>query len=105
MFRYGPSILTLTVALARAADAPPPDPLDAIHSGRYSASVSTNPTARILNWNIDRGQHFKGIVAAMRETHPDLCIFQEVDFGARRTKGEDVAKELAQTFGMNYTFA
>lgn len=94
----------MTVALAGAADAPPPEPLDIIHSGSYSTKVSGNPTARILNWNIDRGQHFKGIVAAMRETR-DLCIFQEVDFGARRTKGEDVAKELAQTFGMNYTFA
>jgi endonuclease/exonuclease/phosphatase family metal-dependent hydrolase len=41
----------------------------------------------------------------MRETHPDLCIFQEVDLGARRTHGEDVAQELAKTFGMNYTFA
>ena len=40
----------------------------------------------------------------MRETHPDLCIFQEVDLGARRTHGEDVAQELAKTFGMNYTF-
>jgi endonuclease/exonuclease/phosphatase family metal-dependent hydrolase len=41
----------------------------------------------------------------MRKTHPDLCIFQEVDLGARRTHGEDVAQELAKTFGMNYTFA
>jgi endonuclease/exonuclease/phosphatase family metal-dependent hydrolase len=105
LFRHGPSILTLTVALAGAADAPPPDPLDVIHSGSYSTNGPANPTARILNWNIDRGQHLKGIVAAMRETRPDLCIFQEVDFGARRTKGEDVARELAQTFGMNYTFA
>jgi endonuclease/exonuclease/phosphatase family metal-dependent hydrolase len=105
MFRLGPSILTLTVALAGAADAPPPDPLDIIHSGGYSSNVSATPTARILNWNIDRGQHFQGIVAAMRDTRPDLCIFQEVDFGARRTRGQDVARELAQTFGMNYTFA
>lgn len=105
MFRHGPSILTLTVALAGAADAPPPDSLDIIQSGSYSTNVSANATARILNWNIDRGQHFQGIVAALRDTRPDLCIFQEVDFGARRTKGEDVARELAQTFGMNYTFA
>jgi endonuclease/exonuclease/phosphatase family metal-dependent hydrolase len=105
MFRHGPFILTLTVALAGAADGPPPDPLDIIRSGSYSTNVSADPAARILNWNIDRGQHFKGIVAAMRETHPDVCIFQEVDLGARRTKGEDVAQELAQTFRMNYTFA
>src|ERR1700674_2345574 len=96
MFRHGPSILTLTVALAGAADAPPPDPLDIIHSGSYSTSMSGNPTARILHWNIDRGEHSEGVVAAMRETRPDLCIFQEVDFGARRTKGEDVARQFAR---------
>jgi endonuclease/exonuclease/phosphatase family metal-dependent hydrolase len=105
MFRHSPSILILTIALAGAADSPPDDPLEIIHTGNYSTSVSGAASARILNWNIDRGQHFKGIVAALRETHPDLCIFQEVDLGARRTHGEDVARELAKTFGMNYTFA
>lgn len=105
MFRSGPCILALTMALAGAADSPPVDPLEIIHAGSYSTSVSPSPSVRILNWNIDRGQHFKGIVRAMRETHPDLCIFQEVDLGARRTHAEDVAQELAKTFGMNYTFA
>jgi len=101
MFRHGPSILTLTVALAGAADSPPADPLDVIRSGNYSTNASADSSARVLNWNIDRDQHFKGIVAAMRETRPDLRVFQEVDLGARRTKGEDVAQNLAQTFGMN----
>ena len=41
----------------------------------------------------------------MREVRPDLCIFQEVDLGARRTHGEDIAQELAQAFGMNYSWA
>jgi endonuclease/exonuclease/phosphatase family metal-dependent hydrolase len=104
MFRYSPTLLALTV-LAGAADSPPPDPLEVIHSGSYSTTVPASPNPRILNWNIDRGQHFQGIVAAMRETRPDVCIFQEVDLGARRTHGEDVAQELAKTFGMNYTFA
>jgi endonuclease/exonuclease/phosphatase family metal-dependent hydrolase len=105
MFRHSASILVLTFALAEAADSPPGDPLQVIHTGSYSTGVSSAPSARILNWNIDRGQHFKGIVAALRETRPDLCIFQEVDLGARRTHGEDVAQELAKTFGLNYTFA
>jgi endonuclease/exonuclease/phosphatase family metal-dependent hydrolase len=105
MFRHSASILIMSFALAGAADSPPGDPLEVIHAGSYSTSVTPARGARILNWNIDRGQHFKGIVAALRETHPDLCIFQEVDLGARRTHGEDVAQELARTFGMNYTFA
>jgi endonuclease/exonuclease/phosphatase family metal-dependent hydrolase len=104
MLRHSPTLLALTF-LAGAADSPPPDPLEVIHAGSFSATVPASANARILNWNIDRGQHFQGIVAAMRETRPDLCIFQEVDLGARRTRGEDVAEELAKTFGMNYTFA
>jgi endonuclease/exonuclease/phosphatase family metal-dependent hydrolase len=104
MFRYSPTLLALTF-LAGAADSPPPDPLEVIHAGSYSTTVPAGGNARILNWNIDRGQHFQGIVAAMRETRPDLCIFQEVDLGARRTHGEDVAQELAKTFSMNYAFA
>ncbi len=39
------------------------------------------------------------------ESKPDLCIFQEVDLGARRTQGKDVAEELAKTIKMNYAFA
>ena len=105
MFRHNPAILALAVALARAADSPPADPLETIHTGSYSASIAPLPNARILNWNIDRGQHFDGIVSAIRETRPDLCIFQEVDLGARRTHGEDVAQALAKTFGMNFAFA
>jgi endonuclease/exonuclease/phosphatase family metal-dependent hydrolase len=59
----------------------------------------------LLNWNIDRGKHLDGILAAIRETKPDLCVFQEVDLGARRTQGMDVAQELGKTTGMNYVFA
>jgi endonuclease/exonuclease/phosphatase family metal-dependent hydrolase len=58
-----------------------------------------------LNWNIDRGQHLDDIREQMRLLKPDLCIFQEVDLGARRTHGQDVAKELAEAFAMNYVFA
>jgi endonuclease/exonuclease/phosphatase family metal-dependent hydrolase len=98
-------MLLLTFALATAADSPPIDPLDTIHAGSYSKSSATAPMARILNWNIDRGKHRQGIVAAIQRTKPDICIFQEVDLGARRTHGEDVAQDLARTFGMNYAFA
>ena len=81
------------------------DALETIRSATYSHSSGFRPNAKILNWNIDRGQHLAGIEAAMRETQPDLCIFQEVDLGARRTHAQDVAQELAQAFGMNYAFA
>ena len=105
--RHRSPIFSLMVMLAFAADSPPSDPLETLHSGNYSKSapLATTASAKILNWNIDRGKHQAGIVAAIRETKPDICIFQEVDFGARRTHGEDVAQDLAKIFGMNYVFA
>lgn len=105
MFRKSYPFLVLSIALASAADSPPPNPLDIIRAGTYSHSTVGRQNLRLLNWNIDRGKHLDGIVAAIRETKPDLCIFQEVDLGARRTQGLDVAQELAKTTGMNYAFA
>jgi endonuclease/exonuclease/phosphatase family metal-dependent hydrolase len=105
MFRKSYPFLVLSIALASAADAPPPDPLDTIRTGTFSHSIVRRQNLRLLNWNIDRGKHLEGIFAAIRETKPDLCVFQEVDLGARRTQGIDVAQELAKTTGMNYAFA
>jgi endonuclease/exonuclease/phosphatase family metal-dependent hydrolase len=98
-------VLALSVALAGAADSPAPNPLDTIRAGTYSHSSASRHNARLLNWNIDRGKHLDGILATIRESKPDLCIFQEVDLGARRTQGMDVAEELAKKTGMNYAFA
>jgi len=105
MLRTGCPVLALSVALAGATDSPAPAPLDAIRTGTYSHSRAFLQNARLLNWNIDRGKHLDGILAAIRETKPDLCVFQEVDLGARRTQGMDVAQELAKSTGMNYVFA
>ncbi|HLG95254.1 MAG TPA: endonuclease/exonuclease/phosphatase family protein [Bryobacteraceae bacterium] len=93
---------------AFASDSPPSTAstaLDTIREASYSRSAHFRRTARILNWNIDRGQHLAGIEAEMRARRPDLCIFQEVDFQARRTHGQDIAQTLAEVFGMNYSFA
>ena len=98
-------ILMLTIVLAAATDSPPIDPLETIHAGNYSKSPASAAQLRFLNWNIDRGKHLEAIITAMRQTKPDICTFQEVDLGARRTHREDVARELAQAFGMNYAFA
>jgi len=76
-----------------------------IRTGDYSRSPGFRGNAGLLNWNIDRGLNLEGIQAAIRAAKPDLCIFQEVDLGARRTGGKDIALELAQSFGMNYSFA
>lgn len=99
-------VLALSMALAAAAGDPPAqDPLTVIRTGNYSHASGFRATASVFNWNIDRGQHLEGIESAMRASKPDLCIFQEVDYGARRTGGKDIALELAKTFNMNFSFA
>lgn len=81
------------------------DFLNTARGGEYAHSSGFHSDVKILNWNIDRGKNLDRIEAAMRETRPDLCIFQEVDIGARRTHGQDVARELAEAFGLNFAFA
>jgi endonuclease/exonuclease/phosphatase family metal-dependent hydrolase len=99
------------LALAAALGAPPApsksfEALQTLQSGNYAHSLDAFHTrAAILNWNIDRGKHLDAVKEQIRERKPDLCIFQEVDRGARRTHREDVAKDLAEAFGMNYVFA
>src|ERR1700694_810045 len=99
MLRKSCPFLALSVALAGGTDSPARNPLDSIRASPYPPSSTSRRNARLLNWNIDRGKHLEGILAAIRETKPDLCIFQEVDLGARRTQGMDVAEELAKTRG------
>jgi len=98
--------LALSAALAGPpVPAPPPDALETLLSGTYAHSTGFHQRAAILDWNIDRGKNLDDIKEQIRQLKPDLCIFQEVDLGARRTHGEDVAKELAEAFGLNYVFA
>jgi endonuclease/exonuclease/phosphatase family metal-dependent hydrolase len=93
------------VLAAPPAPATPSETLQTLLSGNYSHATGFHARAAVLNWNIDRGKHLNEIKAQIQQLKPDLCIFQEVDLGARRTHGEDVAKELAEAFGMNYVFA
>src|SRR5215472_15092024 len=104
MIRMLYPFLTFSVAFG-AGPKPAGDALETIRTGNYSREAGFHASLRVLNWNIDRGKHFEGILAAMRKDKPDLCLFQEVDFGARRTHGKDVAQVLAETLRLNYAFA
>lgn len=107
MLQSSGPFLALSAALAAPPIATPPSgPLQTVLSGNFAgARKAFLPTASILNWNIDRGKHLDAIKGQIRAQRPDLCIFQEVDLDARRTHRQDVARELAQTFEMNYVFA
>lgn len=97
-------LLIVSIALAGAANAPQGNPLETVLTGNYSHSTGFEAEANVLDWNIDRGEHFEQVLAAIRKTKPDLCIFQEVDLRARRSGRKDVAKELAEETGMNYAW-
>ena len=98
--------LALSAALAGPpAPTAPNEALQTLLTGNYAHPTGFRDRAAVLNWNIDRGKHLDDIKEQIRLLKPDLCIFQEVDLGARRTHGEDVAKELAEAFNMNYVFA
>jgi endonuclease/exonuclease/phosphatase family metal-dependent hydrolase len=59
---------------------------------------------RVLDWNIDRGLQFSGILNFLRAADADLILLQEVDLNARRTQHRDVACELARSLQLNYVF-
>jgi endonuclease/exonuclease/phosphatase family metal-dependent hydrolase len=71
------------------------------------------PTARrsyrIAAWNLERGIHFEGQLAALRN-HPylrtcDALLLTETDSGMARSGNRHVARDLAAELGMHYAFA
>ncbi len=103
--RRGAPFLALSAALGAPPTVSVPNALDTLRGGSYSQDAQPGARTTVLDWNIDRGTHLNDIESQMRQIVPDLCIFQEVDLGARRSGGIDVAQKLAETFQMNYVFA
>lgn len=60
---------------------------------------------RILTWNIDRGSHLGVISSELARNPADLCLFQEVDWNAKRSGKRDVAADLAARLHMNLAYA
>lgn len=66
-------------------------------------------TVRATAWNIERGKRLASIKRVLRE-HPvlrasDVLLLTELDYGMARTANADVAREIAESLGMNYAFA
>jgi endonuclease/exonuclease/phosphatase family metal-dependent hydrolase len=64
---------------------------------------------RATAWNIERGKRLASIKRVLRE-HPvlrasDVLLLTELDYGMARTGNLDVAREIAESLGMNYAFA
>jgi endonuclease/exonuclease/phosphatase family metal-dependent hydrolase len=59
----------------------------------------------VVSWNVDHGHDLERLVAAMGRNRSDLCLLQEVDWGAKRTAGEDIGGRLARELGLNLAYA
>jgi endonuclease/exonuclease/phosphatase family metal-dependent hydrolase len=82
--------------------------LDGIECRDGEAAAPLGRTFRAAAWNIQRGAHLDGLVAAFRD-HPelsraDVLLLSEVDHGVGRSGNRHVARELADALGMGYAF-
>ncbi len=71
--------------------------------------LTGRPSYRIAAWNLERGIHFDGQLAALRH-HPylrtcDVFLLTETDSGMARSGNRHVARDLAAELGMHYAFA
>jgi endonuclease/exonuclease/phosphatase family metal-dependent hydrolase len=69
---------------------------------RWTASAPKS--LRIVDWNIDRGQHLQGVTDFLVGVNADILILQEVDLNARRTHRLNIAETIARKLEMNYVF-
>ncbi len=78
-----------------------------IRTGSFVArrwTLSTPRSIRVVDWNIDRGEHLDAVTNFLQSFGADLVLLQEVDFNARRTRRQNIAEEIARKLRMNYVF-
>jgi endonuclease/exonuclease/phosphatase family metal-dependent hydrolase len=97
-------IAALSTGLAIAEDNAEAQAFQTPLVGSFARSAPAGDSFRMITWNIDRGYKFDGLVKVLQEKQPDLCLLQEVDLHARRTKDRDVGHDLAEALGYNYSF-
>ena len=77
--------------------------------GDFTAGTApANDRYRFAAWNLERGIHFGGQLAVLRD-HPylskaDVFLLTETDLGMARSANRAVAQELAAALGMHYAF-
>lgn len=79
--------------------------LPEIQSGEYAPPRQAVPrTIRVVDWNIDRGENFEGILNFLERAKADIVLLQEVDWRSRRTKFRNVADEIAKALKLNFVW-
>lgn len=67
-------------------------------------AIWPSSSLRVVDWNIDRGQHLQGITDFLAGTNADILLLQEADLNARRTRRLNIAEEIARKLQLNYAF-
>ncbi|HJR08035.1 MAG TPA: endonuclease/exonuclease/phosphatase family protein [Pyrinomonadaceae bacterium] len=66
-------------------------------------------TVRVTAWNIERGKRLASIIRVLKShallRASDVLLLTELDYGMARTGDAHVAREIAESLGMNYAFA
>jgi len=76
-----------------------------IWSGGVVPAAAPKGQIKLVSWNIERGQRFDGVAAALVREAPDIVLLQEVDLNAKRSKSIHVPEELGRQLRMPYAFA
>lgn len=58
----------------------------------------------VITWNVDHGDRLNQITSYLRQSNPDLCLLQEVDWNAARSNLKDVGFELAASLNLNAAY-
>jgi endonuclease/exonuclease/phosphatase family metal-dependent hydrolase len=81
--------------------------LDLIETGSFEppTPVSAQPEVlHVVSWNIARGIQRAAITNFLLAQNADIILLQESDCNARRTACRNIARELAESLRMHYTF-
>jgi endonuclease/exonuclease/phosphatase family metal-dependent hydrolase len=97
------SLLFCLILTPAAAEAPPG--LDEMRRAGAIVQAFSGPSIRVLCWNIERGERFDEVAAALAAHPADLLLLQEVDRNARRSGNRDLAAEFARRLGLESAFA
>jgi endonuclease/exonuclease/phosphatase family metal-dependent hydrolase len=98
------SLLSCSILLLQSAWAAPPADLDSPRVVKLASVNAARPVFRVITWNIDRGTELPTIAKELEQQSPGLCLFQEVDWGTKRTEQADVAANLARELHLNMVY-
>lgn len=101
------SILVLSMLFCILSGCGQKMPLETIGENMFSSEDSAQESVRVLQYNVkncDNGKKIEEIASEIQREAPQIVCLQEVDWGAKRSDRQEIAKQLAECLSMNYLF-